>query len=209
MEEILKSCITCRTPKDASRDFQQQKNECKACARQRCQERREKELASEQNKTCIHCATIGPVDQFVTLKNICRACNLKKKHERHDRKRDMHFVLVCSQCEMEKPIDQFKKGLYICKVCVNASEHDRRKKWSAERREQENEKNREYYRHIASNPPPLPELPADTPKMCTICLVSKRIDAFYRHKTKGTIRSACADCTKELKRQYYEENKER
>ena len=80
---------------------------------------------------------------------------------------------------------------------------------AAERREQENEKNREYYRHIASNPPPLPELPADTPKMCTICLVTKRIDAFYRHKTKGTIRSACADCTKELKRQYYEENKER
>lgn len=75
MEEILKSCITCRTPKDASRDFQQQKNECKACARQRYQERREKELASEQNKTCIHCATIGPVDQFLTLKNICRACN--------------------------------------------------------------------------------------------------------------------------------------
>jgi hypothetical protein len=108
----------------------------------------------------------------------------------------------------DKTFDDFKKGLSMCKICVNAKEHARRGQWSEEKREKVKEENREYYRRVASSVPTEIAIPKDVSKRCTICQEIRLMKDFYLQKRKGTIRSACKECTRELKRQYYEENKE-
>ena len=46
-------------------------------------------------------------------------------------------------------------------------------------------------------------------RICTVCLQTLPIDKFYEHKRKGYMRAACIECTKQKKKEYYEENKEK
>jgi len=189
-------------------EFQKTKGMCRACTKQVYTERRQAELTSGEAKTCIHCEKTGPVQEFISLKNICKDCDKKKKMKRHLDSKEANATKTCSACLQTKPFEDFKKTLSMCKVCVNAKEQARRGQWSNEKRQEEHEKNRAYYQRVASNVPDQIEIQKDAPKKCTVCQEIRPTEEFYLHKRKGTVRSACKECTKELKRQYYEENKE-
>lgn len=209
MTSIQKKCATCGEQKDAITDFQKQKSTCKACTKQRYDARRQAELQSDQPKTCIHCEKTGPATDFLSLKNICKECDLKKKKERSEKYKTEHQDKTCSHCGEKKGLEEFKTGLFICKVCCNEMEQKRRSQWTEERRAEENKKGREYYHQLAQQPPVLDRSTLEEEKQCTVCLQRQPVEQFYEHKKKGTIRSACKECTKEIKKQYYEENKEK
>ena len=59
MSETTKSCIACGESKDAVADFQKQKNTCKVCTKKRYEARRQTELQTTEDKTCIHCTKTG------------------------------------------------------------------------------------------------------------------------------------------------------
>jgi len=209
MTSIQKKCVTCGEQKDANTDFQKQKNMCKACTKQKYDARRQAELQSDQPKTCIHCEKTGPATDFLSLKNICKECDVKKKKERNQKYKAEHEHKTCSHCGEKKGLDGFKTGLFICKVCCNETEQKRRCQWTEEKRAEENKKGREYYHQIAQHPPTVDISQREQEKQCTVCLKKQPAKQFYDHKKKGTVRSACKDCTKEIKKQYYEENKEK
>lgn len=207
MSETKKSCIACGEGKDAVTDFQKQKNTCKACTKKRYEARRQAELESTEDKTCIHCTKTGNATEFISLKNICKECDAKKKKERNAKYKEEHQEKTCSHCGEKKGVDQFKNGIFICKVCCNAIEHKRRSQWTEERRVEEKKKGREYYQKLAQDPPVLDASQLEKEKKCTVCLEVHPIEQFYVHKKKGTVRTACKECMKETKKQYYQENK--
>lgn len=202
------TCSKCAQIKNLD-EFQKTKSMCRACTKQAYNERRQAELTNGKMKTCIHCEKTGAAQEFISLKNICKDCDKKKKMKRHLEYKETVATKTCSACLQTKPFEEFKKGLFMCKVCVNAKEHARRGQWSEERQQEEKEKNRAYYQRVASNVPDTIEIQKDAPKKCTVCQEIRPTEEFYLHKRKGTVRSACKECMKELKRQYYEENKEK
>ena len=208
MSDTKKSCIGCGEVKDAATDFQKQKNTCKACTKQKYEARRQAELHSTEQKTCIHCTKTGTSLEFISLKNICKECDAKKKRERSEKYKAENQDKTCSHCGEKKGLDGFKTGLFICKTCCNAAEQKRRSQWSDERRAEENKKSREKYEKLAKDPPVV-DLSTLQERKCTVCLEVQPPQEFYEHKKKGTIRSACKACMKEMKRQYYEKNKEK
>ena len=203
-----KTCIQCNVSKDSDNDFQKQKNRCKECTKQNNKKRREDELKSTDPKTCIYCEKVGLATEFISLKNICKSCDHKKKFERHEKKKNDIQEMTCSHCKKVKIFDEFKKGLHICKLCCVKIEHERRSNWTMDKKQEERNKGKEYYKKIAENPPTI-DLSKIINKTCTICIETKSVDEFYLHKKKGTIRSACKICLIELKKQYYENNKEK
>lgn len=108
-------------------------------------------------------------------------------------------VKTCSKCGKTKPLTEFSKrsdnGLYrgTCNECRHNQAHQR---WLKEKAIKDQER-AEYER-----------LHPITSKVCTRCHKEKPLAEFYVRKDTGVRYSRCNDCMAELRKEYYEENKE-
>ena len=139
----------------------------------------------------------------MSRRTICRPCyNKEKVTQRIKRIPDEHED-ECTKCFK---IQIIPKGRRWCKECKNDYEKVRKSKWTETKKDEEKQKNQEYYNKTKENVKEIVINNLET-KLCTICNETKTLDNYFIAKCKGTIRAGCKECDLKKKKEYYQANK--
>lgn len=151
----------------------------------------------------MECSKCKEVNQIMPKRTICRLCyNKEKVIQRTKRIPDEHED-ECTKCFK---IQIIPKGRRWCKECKNDYEKVRKSKWTETKKDEEKQKNQEYYNKTKENVKEIVINNLET-KLCTICNETKTLDNYFIAKSKGTIRAGCKECALKKKKEYYQANK--
>jgi hypothetical protein len=150
----------------------------------------------------MECSKCKEIKERMPRRTICRSCyNAEKVIQR---KNCIINKDKCTKCLQTKTIP---KGKTWCKECKNDYEKLRKSKFTESKKEEEKQKNHNYYKNIKEN---VKEIIIDInkTKICTVCNKDKTLDKYYVAKCKGIIRPQCKDCTSKKRNEYYQNNKQ-
>lgn len=110
----------------------------------------------------------------------------------------------CTKCHNFK---ELVKGKKFCKICKNSYERERRSKQDEKKKQEFRDKEKERYYKKKKNIN-IQNINLEGEKNCTKCNIKKKLTDFYLAKNKGTIRSICKECSSNIRKKYYQDNKE-
>lgn len=151
----------------------------------------------------MECSKCKEEKELMPRRKICRICYNKEKVIQRQNRMPNEREEECRKCFQIKTIP---KGKTWCKECKNDYEKLRKSKFTETKKKEEKQKSQEYYKKIKEN---VKEIVIDNTetKICTVCNEDKTLDNFFVAKCKGTIRSACKECSLKKKKEYYQVNK--
>jgi len=151
----------------------------------------------------MECSKCKEEKELMPRRKICRICYNKEKVIQRQNRMPNEREEECRKCFQIKTIP---KGKTWCKECKNDYEKLRKSKFTETKKKEEKQKSQEYYKKIKEN---VKEIVIDNTetKICTVCNEDKTLDKFFVAKCKGTIRSACKECSSKDRKEYYQANK--
>jgi hypothetical protein len=151
----------------------------------------------------MECSKCKEEKELMPRRKICRICYNKEKVIQRQNRMPNEREEECRKCFQIKTIP---KGKTWCKECKNDYEKLRKSKFTETKKKEEKQKSQEYYKKIKEN---VKEIVIDNTetKICTVCNEDKTLDKFFVAKCKGTIRSACKECSSKERKEYYQANK--
>ena len=153
----------------------------------------------------MECSKCKEEKELMPRRKVCRTCYNKEKVIQRQNRIPNEREEECRKCFQIKTIP---KGKTWCKECKNDYEKLRKLKFSETKQKEEKQKSQEYYNKVKEN---VKEVVIDNTetKVCSNCNEEKTLDKYFIAKCKGTIRSACKECTLNKKKEYYQENKQK
>ena len=145
----------------------------------------------------MECSKCKEEKELMPRRKICRICYNKEKVEQRKNRIPNEREEECRNCFQIKIIP---KGKTWCRECKNNYEKLRKSQFTETKKEEEKQKNREYYKRVKEN---VKEIVIDNTetKICSCCNEEKTLDNFFVQKYNGTIRAACKECSLKRKKQ--------
>jgi hypothetical protein len=101
-------------------------------------------------------------------------------------------IKECTKCHIIKDIPKNKRW---CKSCKNEYERNRKANKTEEHKEERKKSRKKYYEKKLEIQGKSIIIDETKSKVCTKCCKNKTLDNFYLHKSKGTIRAQCKECS--------------